>query len=112
MPVFGAQLNETQRWQIVQYVRTLRDRQRAIEKSKLGPYEWNLPPGFPFPDAPADNPMTKEKVALGRYLFYDKRLSFNRTQSCATCHQRAKAFTDGRAKGARIPPASSIPVAR
>jgi cytochrome c peroxidase len=99
MPSFGAQLSETQRWQIVQYVRTLRDRQRAIEKSKLGPYEWNLPPGFPYPNVPADNPMTKEKVELGRYLFYDKRLSFNQTQSCATCHQQAKAFTDGRAQG-------------
>ena len=99
MPAFGAHLSETQRWQIVQYVRTLRDRQRAIEKSKLGPYEWNLPPGFPFPNVPADNPMTKEKVELGRYLFYDKRLSFNQTQSCATCHQQAKAFTDGRAQG-------------
>ena len=99
MPAFGAQLSETQRWQIVQYVRTLRDRQRVVEKSKLGPYEWNLPPGFPFPNVPADNPMTKEKVELGRYLFYDKRLSFNQTQSCATCHQQAKAFTDGRAQG-------------
>ena len=98
MPSFAAQLSETQRWQIVQYVRRLRDRQRAIEKAKLGPYEWSLPPGFPFPNVPADNPMTKEKVELGRYLFYDKRLSLNQTQSCATCHQQEKAFTDGRAR--------------
>ncbi len=32
--------------------------------------------------------MTAEKVALGRHLFYDKRLSLNQTQSCATCHRQ------------------------
>src|SRR5262249_22053485 len=32
----------------------------------------------------------------GRYLFYDTRLSENGTQSCASCHQQARAFTDGR----------------
>jgi cytochrome c peroxidase len=48
------------------------------------------------PDA---NPMTKEKVELGRHLFYDKRLSENQTQACASCHQQAKAFTDGKAQG-------------
>ncbi|HUA59658.1 MAG TPA: di-heme enzyme [Verrucomicrobiae bacterium] len=99
MPAFGAQLNETQRWQLVQYVRRLRARQRAVEKQKLGPYEWNLPPGFPFPNVPPDNPMTREKVELGRYLFYDKRLSLNQTQACATCHQQQRAFTNGRARG-------------
>jgi cytochrome c peroxidase len=41
--------------------------------------------------------MSQAKVRLGRYLFYDKRLSINGTQSCATCHQQALAFTDGRA---------------
>jgi len=99
MPSFDQQLTETERWQLVQYVRDLRARQRTIEKAELGPYEWNLPAGFPFPNVPKDNPMTAEKVALGRYLFYDKRLSMNQTQSCATCHQQALAFTDGRAHG-------------
>ena len=36
-------------------------------------YKWNLPPGFPTPNVPADNPMTVEKVKLGRFLFYDKK---------------------------------------
>jgi len=44
-----------------------------------------------------DNPLTVEGVALGRRLFYEKRLSRTSTISCATCHQQAKAFTDGRA---------------
>jgi cytochrome c peroxidase len=60
-------------------------------------YEWRLPPGFPKPVVPADNPMTAEKVALGRKLFYDKRLSANATQSCGSCHQQAHAFAESAA---------------
>jgi cytochrome c peroxidase len=41
--------------------------------------------------------MSEAKVALGRQLFYDTRLSGNQTYSCASCHQQAHAFTDGRA---------------
>lgn len=58
-------------------------------------YEWNLPAGFPTPWTPADNPMSEEKVVLGRHLFYDKRLSGNETYACATCHDQSKAFSDG-----------------
>jgi cytochrome c peroxidase len=61
------------------------------------PYEWQLPPGFPEPAVPEDNPMRAAKVELGRHLFYDTRLSANGTQSCASCHQQSRAFTDGRA---------------
>jgi cytochrome c peroxidase len=99
MPAFEKQLTETERWEIVQYVRELRINQRAAEKAVLGPYDWNLPPRFPFPNVPRDNPMTAEKVELGRHLFYDKRLSLNQTQSCATCHRQELAFTDSRAHG-------------
>jgi cytochrome c peroxidase len=56
-----------------------------------------LPVGFPKPRIPADNPMSVAKTELGRYLFYDKRLSGNQTQSCGSCHQQALAFTDGSA---------------
>ncbi|HEY6881401.1 MAG TPA: MbnH family di-heme enzyme [Polyangiales bacterium] len=62
-------------------------------------YDWRLPKNFPVPPTPLDNPMSEDKVALGRFLFYDERLSENQTQSCATCHQQALAFTDGRARG-------------
>ena len=62
-------------------------------------YEWNLPPGFPTPRLPVDNPMSREKAALGRFLFYDTRLSGNQTQSCASCHLQALAFTDGLLQG-------------
>ena len=59
-------------------------------------YVWNLPKAFPRPRVPPDNPMSDAKVELGRHLFYDTRLSGNGTQSCATCHEQARAFTDGR----------------
>jgi len=43
--------------------------------------------------------MTAAKVELGRYLFYDTRMSANGTQSCASCHIQSLAFTDGKARG-------------
>ena len=43
---------------------------------------------------PADNPLTKEGVALGRYLFYEPALSKNNSVSCASCHQQKFAFAD------------------
>jgi cytochrome c peroxidase len=66
----------------------------AVRES--APYVWDLPPGFPPPAVPDDNPMTLAKVELGRRLFYDKRLSENGTYSCASCHEQALAFTDGK----------------
>src|SRR5260370_17054368 len=45
---------------------------------------------------PADNPQTPEKIALGQKLFFDGRLSADGTVACATCHDPARAFSDGR----------------
>lgn len=61
------------------------------------PYHWDLPKGFPRPRVPLDNPMSEAKARLGRYLFYDTRLSVNGKESCASCHKQELAFTDGRA---------------
>jgi cytochrome c peroxidase len=58
------------------------------------PYELQITQRFPKPPLPPDNPLTEEGVALGRRLFEDKRLSFNGTQSCASCHDAARAFSD------------------
>ena len=44
---------------------------------------------------PADNPQTPAKVALGERLFFERRLSADGTVSCSTCHDPARAFTDG-----------------
>jgi cytochrome c peroxidase len=62
-------------------------------------FGWDLPEGFPRPKVPADNLMSAVKIELGRHLFYDKRLSENETQACATCHEQEKGFTDGRVLG-------------
>lgn len=59
-------------------------------------YDWRLPPQTPVPFVPPDNPMTEAKVALGRALFYDQRLSVNGAMSCASCHRQELAFTDGK----------------
>lgn len=99
MPAFGQKLTEQERWELVHYVRHLREKQRMVERAQLGDYRWNLPPGFPFPKIPADNLMSQEKVDLGRHLFYDRRLSLNQTQSCGTCHQQSRAFADPRGRG-------------
>ena len=63
---------------------------------------------------PADNPITTQKVELGRALFFDKRLSADNTIACASCHLAQFAFTDGQPvsagirgqKGGRSAPAS------
>ena len=47
-------------------------------------------------NTPASNPVTNAGALLGRVLFYDKRLSFNQTISCSSCHQPEHGFTDGR----------------
>ena len=46
--------------------------------------------------APPENPVTEEKVALGRKLFFDKRLSADNSLACSDCHQPRRAFSDGR----------------
>ena len=59
-----------------------------------GGYELQVPARFPEAKWPADNPLTKEGIALGRRLFNDGRLSENSQVSCATCHWEFLAFAD------------------
>jgi len=54
------------------------------------------PPQLTRAAIPADNPITPEKVRLGERLFFDGRLSADGTVACASCHDPARAFTDGR----------------
>lgn len=49
-----------------------------------------------FMPVPEDNPLTAEKIDLGRKLFLDTRLSRNQTVACASCHDAKRGFTDGR----------------
>jgi len=59
-------------------------------------FDWQLPRGFPLPLTGANNLQTPGKFALGRQLFYDRRLSANGMQACADCHQQSHAFSDGK----------------
>lgn len=54
---------------------------------------------LPVPEA---NPLTQQKVDLGRRLFFDTRLSRDRSVACATCHQPARAFSDGRSQAVGV----------
>lgn len=58
------------------------------------PYSLKLPNFFPPMSIPSDNPFTVEGIELGRHLFYEKMLSGNNSQSCASCHQQSVAFAD------------------
>lgn len=51
------------------------------------------PLGLPAVPVPDNNPLTADKVRLGRKLFYDRRLSLNNTFSCAMCHVPEQGFT-------------------
>ncbi len=71
------------------------------KKSKgLSPYKIPLPEFVSdyFDKMPQDeeNPLTAEGIALGRRLFYDKKLSANNTVSCGSCHKQMHAFADNR----------------
>lgn len=57
-----------------------------------------LPEHVQTPAIPEFNPLTAERIELGRFLFYDNMLSANEQQSCASCHFQALAFTDGKVK--------------
>jgi cytochrome c peroxidase len=83
----------------------------SVYSSQPVPFDWQLPKSYPPPQVPLDNPMSAAKVELGRWLFYDLRLSGNNTMSCGSCHLQALAFTDGRSNsigstGARHPRSS------
>jgi cytochrome c peroxidase len=70
--------------------------------AKFTPYEFKMSATFPIPDLPRDNPLTVERIELGKKLFFEKRISINDKQSCADCHLPQSAFADGRktARGA------------
>lgn len=66
---------------------------RQGEASDLIQWVEQPPLGLPTIPQPASNPVTREKIALGRRLFFDRRLSLNDTFSCAMCHIPEQGFT-------------------
>jgi cytochrome c peroxidase len=58
-----------------------------------------LPVGLgtlPMLEIPANNPQSREKIQLGRKLFFDRRLSGDNSMNCASCHNPARGFSDGK----------------
>lgn len=60
---------------------------------------WQRPDAIPFPK---NNPITKEKAALGKLLFFDKRVSISNTISCASCHNPKLGWSDGLRKAVGV----------
>lgn len=56
-----------------------------------------VPKGFPYPEIPADNQPTQNRIDLGKMLFFDPILSRDSTISCGSCHLPQLYFTDGKA---------------
>lgn len=72
------------------------------QKPHSTPYNFELPAHFPEPELPEDNPMTMEKIRLGKKLFFDPILSRDSSVSCGSCHFQHLAFTDGKVKSIGI----------
>ncbi len=69
---------------------------RSVSAKPIGQTVTITPPlGLPAVSIPAANPPTSQTIALGRLLFYDKRLSKDDSISCASCHMPTEGFADG-----------------
>jgi len=81
------------------------EKEKPVEpEKKPTPYDLVIPKGFPTNvNIPEDNPMTVEGVKLGRYLYYDGRLSGKADEgmpmSCSSCHLQQFSFENGVGKG-------------
>ena len=92
----GPQRGRGCRWAVVLAAFVLAA-QAFISRPASTPYPLSYPIYYGHRiNIPTNNPLTVEGVALGRRLFYEKRLSANNTVSCGTCHIQRFAFTDGR----------------
>ena len=70
---------------------------RTVSDRPIGPeVQITVPLGLPPLTVPKSNPPTADAIALGRKLFYDKRISVDATLSCASCHDPHDYFTDGK----------------
>lgn len=68
---------------------------RATQKPpSRRPAPTSIPLGLTSPTAPPDNPLTGDRILLGRKLFFDKRLSLHGSKSCATCHLPDHGFAE------------------
>ena len=65
---------------------------KGVGNIPKGDWPLGLEPDF---EIPRDNPITAEKVRLGKRLFFDKQLSLDGSLSCATCHDPRQGFSNG-----------------
>jgi cytochrome c peroxidase len=65
----------------------------AAERAQFRPH---VPLGLPRLNVPAENPLTRDKVELGRQLYFDKRLSVDDSVACVSCHDPRQGWGDGR----------------
>lgn len=74
------------------------DAEKSIDLTAIAytpqPFTLAVPPEFPPLDVPAGYQFDRNIVELGRYLFYDKRLSRNNSLACASCHLQTHGFSD------------------
>ncbi len=84
--VTGLKKNEAVRAPALQY----------LMASNATPYRLTISTFFPRPELPRDNPLTAEGVSLGSQLFFDCHLSADNSESCATCHNPRRSFSEDR----------------
>jgi cytochrome c peroxidase len=60
-----------------------------------GDFQLKIPVGLRELKVPEDNPLTHEKIELGKQLYFDKRLSRDNSVSCASCHDPQKGWSNG-----------------
>ena len=77
---------------IVGETRYLGVEQKAAAGLEAMKSQYRRPASIPFPK---DNPYTPEKLALGKQLYFDTRVSVSSAQSCASCHSPAFGWADG-----------------
>lgn len=69
----------------------------GLRAQKEKPAPWPEIRGYEAMKIPADNPMARAKVELGKQLYYDPRLSGDGSRSCYSCHLVEHGLTDGKA---------------
>ena len=72
-------------------------RSKPAQEKAEEPVKWPEIRGYAKMEIPADNPMSRAKVELGRQLYYDTRLSGDGSRSCYACHLAEHGLMDGRA---------------
>lgn len=73
----------------------------SLDSIPYNPVAYDYPQinGLPTMEEPSENRATEAGVKLGRYLFYERKLSIDSSISCASCHHQDRAFTDGNPVG-------------